>query len=115
MRGIDWNHTVRVYRETPGAGGAYSWQPQAAPAKANARPDYSWGGGQLGVGDIDGTRRMWFLTADTDVREGDVLSVTAGPEAPATWRALNPPNKPARSAVAHHVEVLTERFSGSLS
>lgn len=58
-----------------------NWQPLTVPAGLNATVQRNWGGdlNDAGPGEIQGTKRHWFLLPGFDVRERDVLQVVSGP------------------------------------
>lgn len=114
---IQWNHKVRVYRETAGEDAYGSTSVLAAdpePTANNGRPDQSWSGDQQEAGgEMQGAKRRWFLRPGMNVKDRDVLSVISGPEAPSTLRVVSAiPVGNGRSV--HHLEVNVETYTGAL-
>lgn len=71
-----------------------------------------------GAGEKDVGRKDWFLDKLCDVRERDVLEITAGPHLGSRWRVDGQPDKPSagprNSGVFHHWEVVTVPWKGRL-
>lgn len=114
-----WNHTVRICREVPPdewghASGAVA-PIGVAPTRPNARPDQDWSGTlqDSGAGEAQAGKRRWFLAANLDVRERDVLAVVAGPEAGVALRVLSSVPVMSRRGL-HHREVNVEVFTGEI-
>lgn len=114
------DHRAVVYRSTKGVDDLQDvtddWQPLAAPAGNNCRPNQAWGGSQQdrGPGEQQGSTRMWGLVAGFDVRENDILRLVAGPEAPKLLRVLSVDRPTGRTGVVHHLEVNAEVWYGSV-
>lgn len=119
-----FNHTVRVYREPDAQAardslGGVASRPQAVgpvPTGYNARPNQAWTGSQVdrGPGEQQAGRRLWFLDADLDVAERDVLQVLAGPEGDGQLlRVISAVPVSTRRSV-HHWEVNTELWVGEV-
>ena len=118
-----WNHVVRVYREPDPESardeyGHVELAPLAvgsAPTLSNARPNQNWSGNlqDRGPGEQQNALRQWFVDKAVDVRERDVLAVTAGPEAGINLRVLSV-SKPANRVAHHHTEVNVEVWEGVL-
>lgn len=70
------------------------------------------------AGEKDTGRKEWFLDRSCDVRERDVLEVTAGPRLGTRWRVDGQPDEPTagprNSGVRHHWEVVTVPWKGRL-
>jgi hypothetical protein len=119
-----WNHSVQVYRRLPaveGRGFLTSTDKTAypvgdAPSEHNARPDQTWGGAlqDYGTGEQQGTMRRWFVAKDIDVRERDVLLVTAGDEA-GQRLSVESVMKAADRTTLHHIEVNVKVWQGILA
>ena len=86
-----------------------------APPGLNCRPNQNWSGvlQDHGPGEQQAAHRQWFLVAEFDARERDVLEVTEGPEAPLLLRIVSV-SKPAAPLVTHHLEVNVEIWAGPL-
>lgn len=114
------DHRAVVYRSTPvrdELGGTVDvWAALTAPDGLNCRPNQNWSGTQQdhGPGLQQGSARQWFLVAEFDVRELDVLSIESGPEAPKLLRVLSVA-KPTAPLELHHIEVNVEVWNGSLT
>lgn len=118
-----FNHKVRVYRKpellaSRGALGSTSKVPVAvgsAPTRFNARPDQDWTGMQQdkGPGEVQATKRRWFLDKKLDVRDRDILSVIDGPEAGLVLE-VESTTKPANPRNVHHIEVNVDVWKGVL-
>lgn len=118
-----FNHKVRVYRKpellaSRQALGSTSKVPVAvtsAPTRFNARPDQDWTGVQQdkGPGELQATKRRWFLDKGLDVRDRDILSVIEGPEAGVNLEVEStvPTTNPRR---VHHIEVNVDVWKGVL-
>jgi hypothetical protein len=119
-----WNHKVRLYRKpgllaSRGTLGSTDKTPVAitgTPSAFNARPDQDWGGAlaDRGAGEMQGTKRRWFLDKSVDVRERDILSVTDGPEA-GLLLEVESVVKPTNPRAHHHTEVMVDAWTGSLT
>lgn len=113
------DHRVIVYRATEGRDEfkdvTRAWAPLEAPDGKNARPNQLWAGSQMdpGPGEVQGAMRGWFLVAEFDVQERDVLRVIAGPEAPALLM-VESVTRPTDSMNVHHLEVNVRTWTGSL-
>jgi hypothetical protein len=115
-----WNHAVRVYR----GGEPDEWGhvgtgvvPVGPPhVGMNARPDQNWAGTLQdgGAGEMQASKRRWFLSTGVEVAERDVLAVTAGPEAGQVLRVVSvvPVTNFTRH---HHTEVNVEAWDGVLA
>lgn len=118
-----WNHTVRVYRRLPAeeARGLLTSTDKTAypvgeaPTGFNSRPDQGWGGSlqDYGTGEQQGAMRRWFLDKSIDVRERDVLLVTAGDEA-GQKLSVESVMKAADRTTLHHIEVNVKAWKGTL-
>lgn len=118
-----FNHTVRIYRlpnaeEARDGMGFVDETPLpigSAPIRKNARPDQNWSGNlsNPGAGEQQGAMRRWLLDKGMDVRFRDILSVTAGDEAPALLK-VGSVSKPAMRSRIHHIEVNVEVWEGTL-
>jgi hypothetical protein len=114
------DHRARVHRATELrdelADVVSLWEALPAPDGLNCRPASPWAG-QLqdrGPGEQQSERRTWFLVAEFDVQERDVLEVFEGPAAPALLRVLGVTRATA-PIVVHHLEVDVEVWHGSLT
>lgn len=78
----------------------------AAPTGLNCRPNQNWSGAlqDHGPGEQQGAMRQWFLVAEFDVAERDVLLLTEGPEAGLQVR-VESVTKPTNPFGIHHLEV----------
>lgn len=92
------------------------WEPLPAPAGRNARPDLAFFGRlqDFGPGEQQATFRRWFLARDFDVRERDVIQVTAGPQAPVLLRVLGVTAATGLRAM-HHWECNVDVWHGQLT
>lgn len=114
------DHSVVLYRATTTRDGfgdtVESWVAQDGPSAFNARPNQNWSGDlqDPGPGEKQRSLRQWFLVAEFDVRERDVMSVVDGPEAGALLRVVSVSRTTAGRTLHHH-EVNVEPFTGSLS
>jgi len=114
------DHRGTVYRSTPArdelGDTVEVWSALAAPDGKNCRPNQNWSGGlqDHGPGEQQSAERQWFLVAEFDVQERDVLSIEDGPEAPKLLRILSV-TKPTAPLEVHHIEVNVEVFNGSLT
>ena len=114
------DHRAVVYRDTPTRDELGDtvpvWGALEAPTGMNCRPNQNWSGAlqDHGPGEQQGASRQWFLVAEFDVAEGDVLSVEDGPESPKLLRVLSVA-KPTAPLAVHHIEVNVEVWHGSLT
>ena len=115
---IRWNHTVEVWRDTPTEdeyGSTTELVRQNEPTRHNARPDQAWAGDlQRHGGDRQSSNRVWYLERSMDVQQGDVLSITAGPEAGAMWRVLTVTQPTDGTGRVHHLEANCETHTAPL-
>lgn len=114
------DHQLTVYRATETRDelqdAVLVWSALPAPAGLNARPDQNWSGvlGDRGPGQQQTAQRLWFLVAEFDVAERDVLKVESGPESPKLLRVLSVTRVTAPLEV-HHLEVNVEVWVGELT
>ena len=116
-----FNHRVIAYRSTPvrdSFGGTVDvWAETAGtPAGNNAHPDQGWSGAQQdhGPGEQQGAKRRWFLHADFDVSERDILVVVSGAESPKQVRveSVMVGTSTRRAHAVDHYEVNVEVWEG---
>ena len=118
-----FNHQARYYRVTESATGmgnsTRTWTAQGSPPLGfNCRPDETWPGNfrDLGAGEQQTGRRRWFLESSfVGIEEGDVISVTSGPDAPINLMVEKVARDPNLSLAVHHVEVDVTKLEGALS
>lgn len=118
-----FNAIVRVYREPEPEGardrfGGVDLLPRPvddAPTAPNARADESWSGTleNRGPGEQQGSPRRWFLDAEMDVRDRDVLLVETGPNAGLKLRVAGV-LKATNGPQVHHLEANVEVWDGRL-
>jgi hypothetical protein len=114
---IPWNHTVSIHRDVPvrGAmGSTSSWALVYTPTAPNAFADMTVQGTTHDAGGERGaTNRRWFLSPAFRPTMGDVLVISAGPEAPARVRVRTVTAAARPGGTTHHYEVMTEQYDGA--
>ena len=119
------DHRAVVYRDATYASGALrdefgdtvaDWQALPAPAGLNCRATLTESGKltDYGPGEIQSTMQRWFLVAEFDVIEADVLKVESGPRAPLLLRVekVEPGTHPLK---INHFEVDVTVWKGDVT
>lgn len=110
-----FDHVATIHRFTDAKVGSFrekrrSWSPVAGMSDRKVAVNLSGGGlEERGPGELPAVDGMAYGPAGLDVRTGDVLEVTSGPNAPLTMEV-----KRAYKPRGHHTEMELMVWEGSL-